>query len=643
MKKITQNLIFSLLAILVSLPMHSHESIVVATENGFLLSPSIISFFPTSGIKGTTVTITGSNFSNTLTENIVTFNGIAATVTNATSEIITILVPETATSGAIKIMIGSEEVTSSSIFTVLSTSTCNGVSNNNTKYWYFGYKAGLKFESSGPVALTDGAMNQTEGVATMSDANGNLLFYTNGITIYNRNHETMENGSGLTSHSSNTQAAFVVPFPGNPDQYFVITPDPYYYSIVDMTLDNGNGAVIEASKNTLLTNEASEKVAGLMAANQKDIWLITYGSSKKNFNVYKITPSGIDLTPVTSTFEIASGYYGYMKISPDGTKIALANFDQSFHLYDFDAVTGIVSNQKVINYPASVGGYGSYGLEFSPNSNFVYTADHRGQNRVYQFDITLGTPELIANSKFDLPANAQALGALQLGPDNKIYLAKENSIFLGVINNPNAIGEDTNFVSDAISLEGKSSALGLPGFVASSLIKNEPYITSFSPSSGKSGDSVTINGMNFSTSIANNLVKLNGILATVTAATNTSLTITVPNNATTGSFSIEIGCSLVGSTANITIESLGVDDIANTEKAFKIFPNPSKGFFNIQTNATIENVSITISDLNGRIVQQSKAENLQNKSIDLHHLQNGIYVLNIKNATYNYSQKLVKQ
>lgn len=332
-----------------------------------------------------------------------------------------------------------------------------------------------------------------------------------------------------------------------------------------------------------------------------------------------------------------------MKISPDGTKIALANFDQSFHLYDFDAVTGIVSNQKVINYPVSVGGYGSYGLEFSPNSNFVYTADHRGQNRVYQFNITLATPELIANSKFDLPANATALGALQLGPDNKIYLAKESSQFLGVINNPNAIGADINFISDAISLNGKVSALGLPGFVASSLIRNEPYITSFTPKKGKSGDSVIINGMNFTTSIANNLVKLNGILATVTAVTSTSITITVPNKATTGNFSIEIGCSLVGSTDIYTIESLSVNDIENTEKTFRISPNPSNGIFNIQTSQTIENANISVLDLNGRIVHQSKVENLKNVALDLNLLQNGVYIMNVNNGVVNYSQKLIKR
>lgn len=636
MKKITQNLVFGLFAILFIIPMYGNASRV-------LVSPTVTSFFPTSGVVGTTVTITGTNFSTTVSDNVVTFNNIPATVTAATAEIITVLVPATATTGAVKITIGSEEITSTSVFTVLSTATCNGVSNNNSKYWYFGTQAGIKFESSGPVALTDSAMNQVEGVATLSDANGNLLFYTNGSTIYNRNHQTMLNGSGLTSHSSNTQAAFVVPFPGNPNQYFVITPDPYYYSIVDMTLDNGNGAVIPTSKNKLLTNESSEKVAGLMAANQKDIWLITYGTSKKQFNVYKITSSGINLTPVTSTFTIASGYYGYMKISTDGTKIALANFDQSFHLYSFDAVTGIVSNQQVINYPTTVGGYGSYGLEFSPNSNLIYTADHRGQNRVYQFDITLATPTLIANSRVSLAANAQALGALQLGPDNKIYLAKEGSHYLGVINQPNIIGTACDFISDGVNLGTKASNLGLPGFVASSLTKSEPYITSFTATSGNYGDTVTITGTNFNTSPANNVVTFNGTPAIITAASATSLTVIVPNNATSGKISVEIGCSLVASTNSFTINSLSVNEVLTDKNAFKIYPNPSTGIFNIISDQNINNASIKVFDINGRMIHQSKSKNVENKALDLTHLQNGIYILNMNTKDHNYYQKIIKQ
>jgi len=625
MEKTTSKLIYTTLLFLTTIVLYSQQTVT--------------SFSPTSGLTGTTVTITGTNFNPLPSGNVVTFNNIPATVINATATILTVEVPSNATTGSVKVKIGTATATSSSVFTVLTTANCNGVSNNNSKYWYFGNQAAVAFESNGPVALTNSAMNQVEGVATMSDANGNLLFYTNGITIYNRNHQIMENGSGLLSHSSNTQAAFVVPFPGNPNQYFVITPGPYYYSIVDMTLDNGNGAIISTAKNILINNESSEKVAGLLAANQTDIWLITYGNSQKRFNTYKITPSGISSTPVISEFTTESGHYGYMKISPDGTKIAVATFNYTFQLYDFDAVTGTLSNQKVINY--GFGGFGSYGIEFSPNSNLIYVADHRGQNKIVQFDTTLATPELITNSATALEVNTQALGALQLGPDNKIYLAKEGSPFLGVINQPNVIGNGCNYVSEGVNLAPKTSNLGLPGFVASAIINSEPYITSFTPASGTTGTTVTINGINFNTTPGNNFVNFNGIPATVVSATPTRLTVVVPQNATTGEISVAVGCGFVASTNDFTVTALGISDFNNSKIA--LFPNPSNGVFNISADVLSGTSEVNLFDLNGRNVYQSTTENLKNESLDFTHLQNGIYLLTIKNNNEIYTKKLIKQ
>jgi len=640
MKKITFPFICSLLLFVAAPLLYGHSLHADKNTYGTLLPPEITSFSPTSGLAGTTVTINGSHFSTTLSDNVVTFNGIAATVTTATENVLTVVVPENATTGAVKVSVGTNQVTSSSVFTVLATTSCNALSNNNSKHWYFGNQAAVVFESNGPVALTNSAMSQFEGVATMSDANGNLLFYTNGITIYNRNHQIMQNGSGLLSDSSNTQAAFVVPFPGNPNRYFVITPNPYYYSIVDMTLDNGNGAVVADAKNRLLTNEGSEKVAGLLAANQTDIWLITYGNSQSRFNTYKITNEGITETPVISSFSVASGYYGYMKISPDGTKIATANFDQNFHLYDFDAATGTVSNQKIITFP-SIGGHGSYGIEFSPNSNIVYLADHRGENRIFQFDITLETPELIADSRIPLAANLQALGALQLGPDNKIYLARENSPFLGVINQPNVIGTACDYVADAVSLAGKTSSLGLPGFVASSLVKTEPYIHSFSPISGNAGTTVVIAGINFNTTPSNNFVKINGLDAVVTAASETSLTVTIPAGAATGNISVEVGCGIVASTAVFTVTNLGIHEAGANE--IQLHPNPSGGIFNVLSNGLSGISEIIVSDVNGRIVYRKKSNLSENAAIDLHHIQPGMYILKIINNGAGYTRKIVKK
>lgn len=602
---------------------------------------TITSFSPTSGVTNTAVTIIGTNFSTTPSDNIVTFNGETAIVTSATTTTLTTIVPSAATTGAVNVQIASDLATSSSLFTVLDSNGCNGISNNNAKHWYFGNQAAVVFESTGPVALSDSAMSQAEGVATMSDANGNLLFYTNGITIYNRNNQVMVNGSGLTSNSSNTQAAFVVPFPGNTDKYYVITPGPYNYSIVDMTLDNGNGAVMATAKNISINTQNSEKVAGLLASNQTDIWLITYGASEMRFNVYKITPLGISTMPVISQFSVASGYFGYMKISPDGTKIVTANFGQTFHLYDFDAVTGIVSNQKVIDFPTSIGGFGSYGIEFSPNSQLVYVSDHRGQNRIFQFNIALGTPTLIANSKVDLASNTAALGALQLGPDNKIYLAKENSDHLGVINQPNVIGTGCQYEPEGVNLSPKTSNLGLPGFVASALVRAEPYIASFSPEVGEIGETVIITGINFNTNPSNNFVSFNGIPTVVTAASETSLTVTIPIGATTGKIIVEVGCGLVSTTNDFVVTFLRTNEFTHAE--LTVFPNPSSGMFNLQTNNGLENASVSVFDINGRVVYQTNSKNLKTELLDLTSVQNGIYMLKISNEKSQFFLKIVKQ
>jgi FG-GAP-like repeat/IPT/TIG domain len=55
-----------------------------------------------------------------------------------------------------------------------------------------------------------------------------------------------------------------------------------------------------------------------------------------------------------------------------------------------------------------------------------------------------------------------------------------------------------------------------------------PTITSFSPTSGPVGTTVTITGTGFSTTLANNVIHFGAVKATVSAATTTSLTVTVP-------------------------------------------------------------------------------------------------------------------
>ncbi|MBD1263210.1 hypothetical protein HZY62_21670 [Maribacter polysiphoniae] len=84
---------------------------------------------------------------------------------------------------------------------------------NRANIWYFGYRAGLDFNSGAPVTLLDGQLFTREGCASMCDNYGGLLFYTDGISVYNKNHMLMPNGTGLLGDSSSTHSAIVVPKP----------------------------------------------------------------------------------------------------------------------------------------------------------------------------------------------------------------------------------------------------------------------------------------------------------------------------------------------------------------------------------------------------------------------------------------------
>ena len=61
-----------------------------------------------------------------------------------------------------------------------------------------------------------------------------------------------------------------------------------------------------------------------------------------------------------------------------------------------------------------------------------------------------------------------------------------------------------------------------------------PEVASISPSEGPNATLVTINGTNFSTTLAENVVTFNGKLATITAASATQLTVSVPPAAGSG-------------------------------------------------------------------------------------------------------------
>lgn len=339
--------------------------------------------------------------------------------------------------------------------------------------WYFGHEAGLDFNTGNPVPLTNSVMSTDEGCAAISDQNGNLLFYTDGIFVYNANHQQMPNGFGLLGDPSASQSGVVARVPGSLTRYYVFSvdddhgPDGLHYSIVDLNAGGGLGDVI--LKNVPLFTPVTEKVTAVVHANGFDVWIIFHGWNNDAFHAYLLTPAGITGL-VTSNVGvphtgIPGNSRGCMKVSPDGTRLAVAvTFDNTVELFDFDDATGVVSNPINLN-----GVMGPFGVEFSRSSQRLYVSTAEIQpGDLWQFDLSQGTQAAIAASQTLVGHTASNwMGALQIGPDARIYCARMGGHHLGVVREPDSLGVLCDYLDNGVHLGGKSSRLGLPTFVQS--------------------------------------------------------------------------------------------------------------------------------------------------------------------------------
>ncbi len=367
--------------------------------------------------------------------------------------------------------------------------------------WYFGENAGLQFDldNSRVNVVDDGQLNTREGCASISDDRGNLLFYTDGVTIWNKNHFPMANGTGLHGDSSSTQSGIIVPNPDDPDIFYVFTVDNFIdrtnyglnYSVVDMSLNTGLGDV--TTKNVNLLQNCSEKITAVIRdCLDGSIWVLSFASPDgtvpiyDTFHAFEVSGTGVNHNSVKSPFTTGiTDARGYLKLSPDGTRVASANVTNGMYVYDFEATTGRVSNQRTITLNGADNAIFPYGIEFSPDSDLLYInasndfvdpenplnannpANHFAA--LYQFDLREDDLQM---TEIILDERQSYRGALQLGPDGKIYRALSESYIggldgLSVIEKPNEIGTFCEYKHNAIRLAPSKSSQGLPPFIAS--------------------------------------------------------------------------------------------------------------------------------------------------------------------------------
>ncbi|MBX3163453.1 MAG: T9SS type A sorting domain-containing protein [Bacteroidetes bacterium] len=332
-------------------------------------------------------------------------------------------------------------------------------SQNQLSKWYFGHHAALDFMTTPPTILDSSAMSTGEGCSSMADPAGNLLFYTDGIKVWNRKHLVMENGSGLLGNSSSSQSSIIVKQSGNTNIYYIFTMAAgastvgLNYSVVNMDLAAGLGSVTVLNA-PLYNNQCTEQITATQHANGVDFWIVIHEFNSLNFRAYQLTSTGVNTTAVISGFfgTVYNGMYGNLKFSPNGQKLASA-IEVSVplvELYDFNTNTGVVSNPFPLSTASTTAGassfYAAYGCEFSPDGTKFYSSGW-GYYAIRQWDLSAGSPGAVISSSVAISSPTIAMcGAMQLAPNGKIYVAT-NTGSLHVINDPNVAGASCNYAA----------------------------------------------------------------------------------------------------------------------------------------------------------------------------------------------------
>jgi len=374
--------------------------------------------------------------------------------------------------------------------------------------WYFGNQAAIQFVSPTlpPVSVTGSLMSANEGASAISDTAGNLLFYTNGQSVWNNLNQVLPNGSNLKGHYWSAQSGLIVQMPGSDSLFYLFTVNDWTenntelnYSIIDKSLNGGLGAVT-AQKNILINDNCREHLTASYHANGTDIWILSHEADNNHFVAYLLSSQGLDTIPVVSSAGAVydgANRYGYMRVSPYCNKIATAlgkqtqmNIpDTTAQVFDFDNATGLVSNPIFIADLSNM--ESAYCCEFSPDNTKVYFTEFNS-SAIYQVDLNDPNP---ASTLINISTTISGSNAsLTLGPDDKIYVTKSFSGNLGVINSPNLQGSQSDHIDNAITYASGTNSISTCNIVkrctqftgVEDLVNNENSLLIFpNPSSGE--------------------------------------------------------------------------------------------------------------------------------------------------------------
>ncbi len=425
--------------------------------------------------------------------------------------------------------------------------------------WHFGMGAALDFNSGVPVITTPSSMFSFEGSASIADANGNLLFYSNGGgrdpvlsgqssgKIWNRNHDVMyDMGNTEGGGFSSAQSAVIIPRPGTPDRYYLFTMEEVEYNLggevpgqplgrglsffeVDMTQNGGLGGVVDY--NEMILVPSYEGLCAVRHQNGTDYWIIAH-SDNAGMSVFPVTAAGVG-TP--TLYNIISG--GIIKGSPDGKWLC-----SSDRILPFDNQTGVITDAG-LNLTDIIS------FEFSPDSKRLFFSRSHSSFGYYSLTAPDITGSAVIFAQFPSSSNG-LFGQMQVAPDGNIYVV-EFEIFktwLAVIVCPNSVPLLNRKVFEYNT--GPLFFVGLPNF-DNAIFRNDGTSTQLNVNLG---EDITL--------CENQTVELSaGITGATYSWSNGAVTDAISVSAP-GQYAVTVttpGCGAGSDTVNVSLSTLSLD------------------------------------------------------------------------------------
>ena len=419
-----------------------------------------------------------------------------------------------------------------------------GLQEQRANVWYFGNNAGIDFNplaqggAPEPIPFGDpdvynggNQMQTPEGCAIYCDRNGQPLFYSDGVDVYDREGNQLtgtDPADKIGGDQTATQSVMIVPFPNDETLFYIFTTQEVYgtgtydlkYSIFDLKDESSGtkGALVRTASgdlSTTLCSGVTERITG------NNNWVIVHEYGNNNFKAFPLFTTGIGapvVSNVGSVYDSDRQSEGYMKLSPNSllaVAYSVSDSENFVELFDFVDSSGAVNLVTQLDFnnptptaipgdpapPTNVQGQ-VYGVEFSPDGrNLFATLQGASESHIYWWTVDSTTttaattdPSFIRDSVRYVTGSNLLLGALQTGPDGVLYIAQDDQQALATITNPSLnIGDTPNLSSFGLSA-GTTSQLGLPNFIQN--IGNPSQGASLQVTNGCEGESLTFQIIN---------------------------------------------------------------------------------------------------------------------------------------------------